>query len=99
MSTSGIFIKSINQSALVISGTTSLIGFIFIYGLNYKKIKINKKTMLVGLVQFMMGITFVIANKLTSVGNAIVLQYSSMIFILIFGCLERKKNLIYIKAL
>lgn len=91
-STSGIFIKSINQSALVISGTTSLIGFIFIYGLNYKKIKINKKTMLVGLVQFMMGITFVIANKLTSVGNAIVLQYSSMIFILIFGCLERKKK-------
>jgi drug/metabolite transporter (DMT)-like permease len=46
---------------------------------------------MVGIVQFMMHITFVYANKLTSVGNAIVLQYSSMIFVLLYESIEKRK--------
>lgn len=90
-STSGIFIKSINQAPLVISGMTSIVGLLFILLVNRNHIKITKVNFMIGMIQFLMNITFVFANKLTSVGNAIVLQYSSMIFILILNCIRNKK--------
>lgn len=43
----------------------------------------------VGVFQFLMAVTFTIANQLTTIGNAIVLQYSSMIFILIFEFIDK----------
>lgn len=90
-STSGLFVKIVDQSALVISGITAIVAFLFNRIIIRKKIKINKYIVIVGFVQFMMHITFVYANKLTSVGNAIVLQYSSMIFVLLYESIEKKE--------
>lgn len=39
----------------------------------------------------MMGIIFIYANQLTTVGNAIILQYTSMIFVLIYRSIVTRK--------
>lgn len=90
-STAGLFVKHINQSAFVIAGSTGLIALIFNQIFNRRKIKISKFTILIGICQLIMHVSFVFANQLTSVGNAIVLQYSSMIFVLIYQSIDKRK--------
>lgn len=90
-STAGLFVKNINQSAFVIAGSTGLIALIFNQIVNRGKIKISKFTILIGICQLIMHLSFVFANQLTSVGNAIVLQYSSMIFVLIYQSIDKRK--------
>lgn len=90
-SVSGLFVKIVSQSAAVISGIEAVVGLIFIYGMNWKKIRFTKFIVLIGFCQFMMHITFVYANQLCTVGNVIVLQYSSMIFVLIYESIDKKK--------
>lgn len=90
-STSGLFIKCIHQSAFLILGVTSLIALIFNYLYYHKKSVWNSFSILVGICQFFMAITFILANQLTTVGNAIVLQYSSLIFVLVFESIDKRK--------
>lgn len=90
-SVSGLFVKIVDQSAAVISGIEAIIGLIFIYGMNWKKVRFTKFIVFIGFCQFMMHITFVYANQLCTVGNVIVLQYSSMIFVLIYESIDKKK--------
>lgn len=90
-STSGLFVKFIHQSAFVISGTTALIALIINHFYYRKPLKWNCFAFLVGVCQFMMHITFTFANQYTSVGNAIILQYSSMIFVLIYESVDKKR--------
>lgn len=90
-STAGLFVRYINQSAFVIAGSTGLIAFIFNQLVNRNSIKLTKFTILIGLCQLIMHISFVYANQLTSIGNAIVLQYSSMIFVLIYQSIDKRK--------
>ena len=44
-----------------------------------------------GIAAYLMGITFTYANKLTSVGSAIVLQYSSMAFVALYEAIEQRR--------
>lgn len=88
-STSGLFIKCIHQSAFTILGITSLIALIMNYVYFHRKLEWNMFAVVVGVFQFLMAVTFTIANQLTTIGNAIVLQYSSMIFILIFEFIDK----------
>lgn len=90
-STSGLFVKLVSQPALIIAGVEALVGIVFVYYVNRGKIYFSKYVLIVGFCQFMMHITFVCANQLSSVGNVIVLQYSSMIFVLFFESISRKK--------
>lgn len=88
-STSGLFIKCIHQSSFTILGITSLIALIMNYVYFHRKLEWNMFAVVVGVFQFLMAVTFTIANQLTTIGNAIVLQYSSMIFILIFEFIDK----------
>lgn len=90
-STAGLFVKYINQSAFVIAGSTGFIALVFNQLVNRRKIRISKFTILIGICQLIMHLSFVFANQLTSVGNAIVLQYSSMIFVLIYQSIDKRK--------
>lgn len=87
----GICIRFNNQSALLISVINAVIGISFNLVFNHQKFKLNKTILFAGFCQFMMGITFVFANQLTTVGNAIILQYTSMIFVLIYQCVDKRK--------
>lgn len=94
-STGGILCKLIPWSPLAINGVRNLIGGCMIgtYLLATKhKLKFNFKV-LVGAI-CMGGVTtlFIVANKLTTAANAIVLQYSAPIWLIIFSALLLHKK-------
>lgn len=91
-STSGLFVKQIGQSAYVIAGMQSMIALLLNILYTRKRIHFSFFIVVVGFIQFMMHITFMMANQLTTIGNAIVLQYSSMIFVLLYQSIDQKKK-------
>ena len=86
-STGGLFIKLIPWSALAINGARNLIGsaVIGIYLLATKHRLVFSRRVFVGAIS-MIGVTtlFAVANKLTTAANAIVLQYTAPVFVILF---------------
>lgn len=94
-STGGILCKLIPWSPLAINGVRNLLGGLLIgaYLLaTHHKLKFNFK-ILIGAI-CMCGVTtlFIVANKLTTAANAIVLQYTAPIWIILLSALILKKN-------
>ena len=94
-STGGILCKLIPWSPLAINGVRNLLGGLLIgaYLLaTHHKLKFNFK-ILVGAI-CMCGVTtlFIVANKLTTAANAIVLQYTAPIWIILLSALILKKK-------
>lgn len=91
----GIFIKLIPWNPVVIAGIRSLIALpvVLIYirmaGL---KLKLTKRNIFTGSFLFLTSLLFVTATKLTTAANAIVLQYSSPIFIIIINAIFYKQR-------
>lgn len=82
----GICDKSALSDGLVVAGAVSLFAFIVVRLCFIKrKFKFNKFTVVTGIVLALMNLTFFAANKMTTVTNTIVLQYSSPIFVLIIN--------------
>lgn len=89
-STSGIFIKVIPWNPLVIAGLRSLISaLVFLVYMRYIQsgFVINKYSVLSGIFLSLTFIFFIAANKLTTSANAIVLQYTAPMFIIILSAL------------
>lgn len=88
----GILIKYIPMGAIAINASRSVIAFIFfiIYRKSWK-IKLNKTIMLAALSLVLTNLLYVTANKMTTAANAIVLQYTAPIFVLIWDCLYQKR--------
>ena len=89
-STGGLFIKLIPWSALAINGARNLIGsaVIGIYLLlTHRKIVVNGRVLIGAL--SMIGVTtlFSLANKLTTAANAIVLQFTAPVFVILLMAL------------
>lgn len=85
-SLAGILIKSIEWSSLSISGARSFLSMIVI--LIYMKSRghkfvLNKAVLFGAACNFLMSVSFVIATKMTSAANAIVLQFTEPVFIII----------------
>ena len=84
--TGGLFMKLIPWNALAINGARNLIA-VFVIGLyllaTHHKLKFNP-TVAVGAVS-MAGVTtcYAIANKLTTAGNTIILQYTAPVWIMV----------------
>jgi len=95
-SIAGIFIKWISWNPLLIAGFRSIISA-FILGIfmlyTGRKLKICKYSILAGIGLSGSCICFVVANKLTTAANAIVLQYTAPIFILILSAFFLKKKM------
>lgn len=92
----GIFIKLISWSPLLIAGIRSIISALILGGyMAYKKVpvKICKYSIGAGLGLSGSCICFVIATKLTTAANAIVLQYAAPVFILIISAVFLKQKL------
>ena len=84
----GIFIKLIDWNPVAIAGARSFFSALTVFAymkLTKQKIKFSKNVFLSMLFLSCLFISFVVANKLTTSANAIVLQYSSPVFILIFS--------------
>lgn len=89
-SIAGIFIKIIPWHPLVIAGLRSTIAGLVVIGfMRYRRLNFifNKQTVLAGALMGVTMLSFVFANKLTTAANAIVLQFTAPVFILIISAL------------
>lgn len=89
-SLAGIFIKMIPWNGFAIAGMRSLFAFIAVL-VCMKAMKINyilnRKTIVAGIFTACTYLCFVSANKLTTAANAIVLQFTCPVFIVIYEAL------------
>ena len=93
----GLLIKSIPWHPLAISGMRGGIAAIVIYAFSKdKKIIITFDKILSACFYTLVVTLFVISNKLTTAGNAILLQYTAPVYVALFGYmfLGEKSNLI-----
>lgn len=94
-STSGIFFKFIPWGPLAINGARSIIGAVVIglYMIVSKhRLRVGKQIFFGALCMFMTSILFSFANKMTSAANAIVLQFTMPVFVIIFMALIYHKK-------
>lgn len=91
----GVLIKMIPWSPMTIQGARSVFAFLVIGGymiLQKRKFRLNISVLLGALFNLVMAFTFVAATKMTTAANAIVLQFTEPIFvILLMWILYRKK--------
>ncbi len=89
-STGGLFIKLVPWSALAINGARNLIGsaVIGVYLLATHHRLVFSKRVFIGALA-MIGVTtlFALANKMTTAANAIVLQFTAPVFVILFMAL------------
>ncbi|MFI3238260.1 MAG: DMT family transporter [Lachnospiraceae bacterium] len=91
----GLLIKMSTWSAISINGMRSLFAAAVMFLIMRKsghKIIWNKYVFAGAVVTMIVNTTFVIATKMTSAGNAIVLQFTQPIFIILFTWLFYKKR-------
>ncbi len=95
-SIAGIFIKFIPWNGFAVASLRSLIAgvtiglYMLIAG---KKLVINRRTLLAGLMSACVYTCFVVSNKLTTAANAIVLQFTSPVFIVVLTALIYKTRI------
>ena len=95
-SIAGIFIKLIPWNGFAVAGMRSLIAgaTIALYMLIARhRFVLSKKTFLAGVLSACVYTCFVCSNKLTTAANAIVLQFTSPVFIVIFTALIYKTRI------
>lgn len=91
-STGGLLIKFIPGNAVMINGARSLIALLFFFFYRRSvKIKLNPVILSAAVCMTLTTLLYVIANKMTTAANAIVLQYTAPIFVLIWDCIYKKK--------
>ena len=90
-STGGVLIKFIPGNAVAINGARSLVAFLF-FCIYRKSVRIKLNGVIFGaaVCLVMTNLLYVTANKMTTAANAIVLQYTAPIFVLLWDCLRRK---------
>ena len=92
----GIFIKLISWSPFLIAGIRSGISgsiMAMYMAATHTRFKLNKYSVLAGVGLAFSATLFTIANKLTTAANAIVLQYTAPVFILIISALFFKQKM------
>lgn len=88
----GVFVKVIPLNAIAINGLRSIIALLFYFVYERScKIKINKYVVIAGICLVGTNSLYVLANKMTTAANAIVLQYSAPIFVLIWQSIYQKR--------
>ncbi len=87
-SIAGLFIKQISWHPLVIAGLRSLIcGTFLLFFIDKKKIYINKKVLFGSVMYVFVAGLFVMANKMTTSTNAILLQFTAPIWVVVISVL------------
>lgn len=93
-STGGIFIKLIDWNPMAISGSRSLIAALVLLIYVRRPKFTRSKPQIIGIIAYVTTVMFfVIANKLTTSANAVLLQYTAPIFVAILGVLILKEKI------
>lgn len=89
-STAGLFIKSVPWNAMVLVGWRGLVAALTLWAFMRKmryRVRVDKRTLIIGFCVSATSILFLIANRLTTAANAIVLQYTSPVFLMVLSVL------------
>jgi drug/metabolite transporter (DMT)-like permease len=90
----GIFIKWVQWNPVAIAGTRSAISAIFIFlALKKPKLSFEKDQVICALSYAATVISFVIATKMTTAANAILLQYTAPIYVALLSYLVLKERI------
>ena len=92
----GIFIKLVPWNALASSGARGLLAAVVVYvymRARGMKLALSWDTLKVALALALVCISFVMANKLTTSANAIVIQYCAPVYVLLYIAFVQKKKL------
>lgn len=94
-STAGVLFKYIPWNPFVIAGLRALLAGIVVYA--YIRVRrlpvlVNAQTLKTAAAMGMTCLLFVVANKLTTAANAIVLQYTAPVFLLAFSALIDRRR-------
>lgn len=83
----GLLIKWVNWNPLAIAGMRSLIGAALLAVLFHKQLRFTGSFEQLGVALFYAGtvVLFVVANKLTTAANAILLQYTAPFYVILFS--------------
>ena len=95
-STAGIFIKLLPWNGFAVAGLRSLIaGLTMAAYMRIKKYRyaLNRRTLVSGIFTACVYTCFVVSNKLTTAANAIVLQFTSPVFLVVFSALFLKQRI------
>ena len=95
-SIAGIFMKLIPWNGFVIAGLRSLIAgltMLVYMGLKHYRFVVSRQILASGLLAGLTYLCFTCANKLTTAANAIVLQFTSPVFIVVFSALLYKTKI------
>lgn len=95
-SIAGIFMKLLPWNGFAVASLRSLIAGLTIavyMAVKRYRFVINKKTLLGGMLTGCVYICFACANKLTTAANAIVLQFTSPVFIVVFSAILYKSKI------
>ena len=95
-SISGIIMKYIDWSPFLISGGRGVFSALIVYismRLSHYPLRFTKKSMGIAVATFINILTFIAANKLTTAANAIVLQYTAPIFVVLITVFILKRRL------
>jgi len=95
-STAGIFIKLLPWNGFAVAGLRSLIaGLTMAAYMLIKKYRyaLNRRTLVSGIFTACVYTCFVVSNKLTTAANAIVLQFTSPVFLVVFSALFLKQRI------
>lgn len=95
-SIAGIFIKLIPWNGFAIAGMRSLIAgltFVVYMLITRKRYVLSKKSFFGGVMTAGVYTCFVVANKLTTAANAIVLQFTSPVFIVVLSAIFLKQKI------
>ncbi|MEM1484546.1 DMT family transporter [Oscillospiraceae bacterium PP1C4] len=84
----GVFVKLLDAHPLTISGWRALIALpVLLFAYKPRTLRFPAKVWLFAAFPTITGILYVCANKLTTAANAIVLQFVSPVFIILFGAI------------
>ncbi len=95
-SISGLVMKFINWSPFLISGGRGLLSALVIFvsmRMSGYSLKFTKQSLGIAALTFINVLFFVASNKLTTAANAIVLQYTAPVFVLIITTIVLKRKL------
>lgn len=91
-STGGLLVKFVPWNGIVLNGIRSLLAFILFVAVRRSfRIKINRTVICAAIGLAVVTTLYVLANKMTTAANAIVLQYMSPIFVLIMQCIKEHR--------
>jgi len=89
----GVCVKYVAWSAMSLACFRSICGvLIFMIYMKFPKLELNKYNMFGALCMLVTSVTYILANKLTTAANAVVLHYTAPLFVMLYSALVKKQR-------